>query len=74
MVASSDIQSKHGGFYGLYFGGWMFMNGLIQQLAFLKVVLDTQMPRSQNDYASCKTLIDIPDDDATTYEGAASMI
>ena len=51
MVASSDIQSKHGEFYGLYFGGWMFMNGLIQRLAFLKVVLDTQMPRSQNDGA-----------------------
>jgi|SouAtlMetagenome_1021521.scaffolds.fasta_scaffold14301_1 hypothetical protein len=48
MVASSDIQSKHGEFYGLYFGGWMFMNGLIQQFAFLKVVLDTQMARSQN--------------------------
>ena len=54
MVASSDIQSKHGEFYGLYFGGWMFMNGLIQQFAFLKVVLDTQMARSQN---PVKTLI-----------------
>ena len=79
VVASSDIQSKHGGFYGLYLGGWMFINGLIQQLAFLKVVLDTEMPilkcpAPKMTMQACKTLIDIPEDDAATYEGAARMI